>query len=108
MSVSRFNNSKTNIFSYNATRSSLGGQFQQTPLLAESCSTKETPLPNFKSKSSDNLVMSLTATAGSDVFQSGRPIFDDIFQHLWPYIGNNTANDVFQMVKRLWLIRIDQ
>ncbi|GFW81482.1 uncharacterized protein TNCV_2881601 [Trichonephila clavipes] len=25
---------------------------------------------------------------------------------MWPYIGNNTANVVFQMVKRLWLIRI--
>ncbi|GFU63303.1 hypothetical protein TNCV_661371 [Trichonephila clavipes] len=50
----------------------------------------------------------LTATAGSDVVQSGRPIFDDFSQHLWPYIGNNTANVVFQMVKRLWLIRIDQ
>ncbi|GFV37064.1 hypothetical protein TNCV_2382111 [Trichonephila clavipes] len=50
----------------------------------------------------------LTATAGSEVVQSGRPIFDDFFQHLWPYIGNNTANVVFQMVKRLWLIRIDQ
>ncbi|GFU24844.1 uncharacterized protein TNCV_1279831 [Trichonephila clavipes] len=49
-----------------------------------------------------------TATAGSDVVQSGRPIFDDFFQHLWPYIGNNTANVVFQMVKRLSLIRIDQ
>ncbi|GFT69357.1 hypothetical protein TNCV_2142711 [Trichonephila clavipes] len=49
-----------------------------------------------------------TATAGSDVVQSGRPIFDDFFQHLWPYIGNNTANVVFQMAKRLWLIRIDQ
>ncbi|GFW86909.1 hypothetical protein TNCV_2810641 [Trichonephila clavipes] len=49
-----------------------------------------------------------TATAGSDVVQSGRPIFDDFFQHFWPYIGNNTANVVFQMVKRLWLIRIDQ
>ncbi|GFX99662.1 uncharacterized protein TNCV_3053191 [Trichonephila clavipes] len=49
-----------------------------------------------------------TATAGSDVAQSGRPIFDDFFQHLSPYIGNNTANVVFQMVKRLWLIRIDQ
>ncbi|GFT85622.1 hypothetical protein TNCV_4253381 [Trichonephila clavipes] len=49
-----------------------------------------------------------TATAGSDVVQSGRPIFDDFFQHLWPYIGNNTANVVFQMVKRLWLIRINQ
>ncbi|GFX10027.1 hypothetical protein TNCV_4101661 [Trichonephila clavipes] len=51
---------------------------------------------------------SQSATAGSDVVQSGRPIFDDFFQHLWPYIGNNTANVVFQMVKRLWLIRIDQ
>ncbi|GFT11793.1 hypothetical protein TNCV_1923291 [Trichonephila clavipes] len=50
----------------------------------------------------------LTATAGSDVVQSGRSIFDDFFQHLWPYIGNNTANVVFQRVKRLWLIRIDQ
>ncbi|GFW58269.1 hypothetical protein TNCV_2634431 [Trichonephila clavipes] len=49
-----------------------------------------------------------TAMAGSNVVQSGRPIFDDFFQHLWPYIGNNTANVVFQMVKRLWLIRIDQ
>ncbi|GFV97894.1 hypothetical protein TNCV_2022091 [Trichonephila clavipes] len=49
-----------------------------------------------------------TATASSDVVQSGRPIFDAFFQHLWPYIGNNTANVVFQMVKRLWLIRIDQ
>ncbi|GFV89191.1 hypothetical protein TNCV_4913901 [Trichonephila clavipes] len=52
--------------------------------------------------------LSGTATAGSDVVQSGRLIFDDFFQHLWPYIGNNTANVVFQMVKRLWLIRIDQ
>ncbi|GFT33851.1 hypothetical protein TNCV_4383461 [Trichonephila clavipes] len=49
-----------------------------------------------------------TATAGSDVVQSGRPIVDDFFQHLWPYIGNNTANVVFQRVKHLWLIRIDQ
>ncbi|GFY18484.1 uncharacterized protein TNCV_2397111 [Trichonephila clavipes] len=49
-----------------------------------------------------------TATAGSDVVQSGRPIFDNFFQHLWPYIGSNTANVVFQIVKRLWLIRIDQ
>ncbi|GFV06770.1 HTH_38 domain-containing protein [Trichonephila clavipes] len=30
-----------------------------------------------------------TATAGSDVVQSGRPIFDDFFQHLWPYIGKH-------------------
>ncbi|GFW22293.1 transposable element Tc1 transposase [Trichonephila clavipes] len=49
-----------------------------------------------------------TAMGGSDVVQSRRPIFGDFFQHLWPYIGNNTANVVFQMVKRLWLIRIDQ
>ncbi|GFU27576.1 hypothetical protein TNCV_282951 [Trichonephila clavipes] len=49
-----------------------------------------------------------TVTAGSDVVQSGCPIFGDFFQHLWPYIDNNTANVVFQMVKRLWLIRIDQ
>ncbi|GFV06271.1 adhesion G protein-coupled receptor B2 [Trichonephila clavipes] len=49
-----------------------------------------------------------SATAGSDVVQSGRPIFEDFFQPLWPYIGNNTANVVFQTVKRLWLIRIDQ
>ncbi|GFX25293.1 hypothetical protein TNCV_1274531 [Trichonephila clavipes] len=49
-----------------------------------------------------------TDTAGSDIVQYGRPIFDDFFQYLWPCIGNNTANVVFQMVKRLWLIRIDQ
>ncbi|GFW20856.1 hypothetical protein TNCV_1050771 [Trichonephila clavipes] len=49
-----------------------------------------------------------TATDGSDVVQSGRQIFDDFFQYLWPYIGNNMANVVFQMVKRLWLIHIDQ
>ncbi|GFU58694.1 hypothetical protein TNCV_932401 [Trichonephila clavipes] len=55
-----------------------------------------------------HICVHMTATAGSDVVQSGRPIFDDFFQHLWPYIGNNTANVVFQMVKRLWLIRIDQ
>ncbi|GFX76632.1 hypothetical protein TNCV_3163501 [Trichonephila clavipes] len=50
----------------------------------------------------------MTTTAGSDVDQSGRPIFDDFGQHLWLYMGNNTANTVFQKVKRLWLIRIDQ
>ncbi|GFX79871.1 hypothetical protein TNCV_4981831 [Trichonephila clavipes] len=49
-----------------------------------------------------------TATVGSDVVQSRGPLFDDFNQHLWPHIGNNTANVVFQMVKRLWLIRIDQ
>ncbi|GFV76252.1 hypothetical protein TNCV_4673411 [Trichonephila clavipes] len=36
-----------------------------------------------------------TVMAGSDVVQTGRPIFDDFLQHLWPYIGNNTANAVF-------------
>ncbi|GFX28625.1 hypothetical protein TNCV_3336851 [Trichonephila clavipes] len=67
-------------------------------------SEQEPPPPNCHITSSGGQ----TATAGSDVVQSGRPIFDDFFQHLWPYIGNNTANVVFQMVKRLWLIRIDQ
>ncbi|GFT32385.1 hypothetical protein TNCV_4484111 [Trichonephila clavipes] len=49
------------------------------------------------------IIFKMTATAGSDVVQSGRPIFDDFFQHLWLYISNNTANVVFQMVKRLLL-----
>ncbi|GFX29830.1 hypothetical protein TNCV_4749591 [Trichonephila clavipes] len=40
-----------------------------------------------------------TVTAGSNVVQSGRPIFDDIFQRLWTYIGNSTVNVVFQIVK---------
>ncbi|GFW61463.1 hypothetical protein TNCV_347111 [Trichonephila clavipes] len=62
----------------------------------------------IKAEPGDVLRRAWTATAGSDIVQSGRPIFDDFFQHLWPYIGNNTANVVFQMVKRLWLIRIDQ
>ncbi|GFV51926.1 hypothetical protein TNCV_1322791 [Trichonephila clavipes] len=35
----------------------------------------------------------MTATVGSDVVQSGRPIFDDFFQYLWPYIGNNTDGE---------------
>ncbi|GFT85647.1 hypothetical protein TNCV_4253581 [Trichonephila clavipes] len=61
---------------------------------------------NFRYKTES--IKRKTATAGWDVVQSGRPIFDDFFQHLWPYIGNNTANVVFQMVKRLWLIRTDQ
>ncbi|GFW47355.1 hypothetical protein TNCV_335251 [Trichonephila clavipes] len=66
-------------------------------------------LENFLSALLPNVVgVMRTATAGSDVVQSGRPILDDFFQHLWPYIGNNTANVVFQMVKRLWLICIDQ
>ncbi|GFU94147.1 DUF4817 domain-containing protein [Trichonephila clavipes] len=46
------------------------------------------------------IIFKMTATAGSDVVQSGRPIFHDFSQHLWPYIGNTTANVVFQMVKR--------
>ncbi|GFW20159.1 hypothetical protein TNCV_2321001 [Trichonephila clavipes] len=69
------------------------------------CVTFETPGTTSRT---DHVRKCLTATADSDVVQSGRPIFDDFFQHLWPYIGNNTANVVFQMVKRLWLIRIDQ
>ncbi|GFV93107.1 uncharacterized protein TNCV_2551981 [Trichonephila clavipes] len=44
--------------------------------------------------------------ACSDVVQSRRPIFDDFFQNLWSYIGNNTANVVFQMFKRLWLMTL--
>ncbi|GFT15754.1 hypothetical protein TNCV_4943101 [Trichonephila clavipes] len=52
--------------------------------------------------------MEKTATAGSDVVQLDVQTLMTFFQHLWPYIGNNTANVVFQMVKRLWLIRIDQ
>ncbi|GFX72282.1 transposable element Tcb1 transposase [Trichonephila clavipes] len=63
---------------------------------------------NFGNMSKPQGLLYQTATAGWDVVQSGRLIFDDFFQHLWPYIGNNTANVVFQMVKRLWLIRIDQ
>ncbi|GFU66155.1 hypothetical protein TNCV_2858281 [Trichonephila clavipes] len=66
------------------------------------------PLETQRSVDDGREYINRTATAGSDVVQSGRPIFDDFFQHLWPYIGNNTANVVFQMVKRLWLIRIDQ
>ncbi|GFW66271.1 hypothetical protein TNCV_1711701 [Trichonephila clavipes] len=42
----------------------------------------------------------MTATAGSDVVRSGRPIFDDFFQHLWPYIGNNTR----RMLSSKWSI----
>ncbi|GFU94403.1 hypothetical protein TNCV_4014491, partial [Trichonephila clavipes] len=46
----------------------------------------------------------MTAMAGPDVVQSGRPIFDDFSNILWPYIGNSPVNVVFQMVKRFWLI----
>ncbi|GFT46498.1 hypothetical protein TNCV_3183801 [Trichonephila clavipes] len=73
---------------------------------------KSATVHSFLSASSNGRIASththMTFTAGSDVVQSGRLFFDDFFQHLWPYIGNNTANVVFQMVKRLWLIRIDQ
>ncbi|GFS51242.1 hypothetical protein TNCV_3533211 [Trichonephila clavipes] len=71
------------------------------------CSVEDDLTLNTHSES-NNGHLEETATTGSDVVQSGRPIFDDFFQHLWPYIGNNTANVVFQTVKRLWLIRIDQ
>ncbi|GFS87191.1 hypothetical protein TNCV_1130721 [Trichonephila clavipes] len=67
-----------------------------------------TGLQRHQTRTYDTPATSPTATAGSDVVQSGRPIFDDFFLHLWPYIGNNTANVVFQMDKRLGLIRIDQ
>ncbi|GFS80103.1 hypothetical protein TNCV_2988751 [Trichonephila clavipes] len=79
-----------------------------TPANGESDPTASTPTqPSTRSGRKVHLP-TRTASAGSDVVQSGRPIFDDFFQHLWPYIGNNTANVVFQMVKRLWIIRIDQ
>ncbi|GFU85982.1 hypothetical protein TNCV_3069841 [Trichonephila clavipes] len=65
-------------------------------------------LPNFSSSLDSFSVIARTAMAGSDVVQSGHTIFDDFFQHFRPYINNNMANVVFQMVKRLWLIRIDQ
>ncbi|GFU66048.1 hypothetical protein TNCV_1116601 [Trichonephila clavipes] len=77
-------------------------------LLMLAMSTYNGGPPIFYPMSEKGRITDRTATAGSDVVQSGRPIFDDFFQHLWPYIGNNTANVVFQMVKRLWLIRIDQ
>ncbi|GFV67042.1 hypothetical protein TNCV_357271 [Trichonephila clavipes] len=83
-------------------RSCCSGNLQVVP-----CLRLEHP-ENGCRTSSTNYNWEKTATAGSDVVRSGRPIFDDFFQHLWPYIGNNTANVVFQMVKRLWLIRIDQ
>ncbi|GFV66980.1 hypothetical protein TNCV_356661 [Trichonephila clavipes] len=61
---------------------------------------RHTPSLLIQSKdgSQSSWCVRLIATAGSDVVQSGRPIFDDFFQHLWPYIGNNTAYVVFQMV----------
>ncbi|GFX36621.1 hypothetical protein TNCV_3537451 [Trichonephila clavipes] len=79
------------------------GHFLQVPLCKLSLTFCVLPETHSKEE-----FYSRTAMAGSDVVQSGRPIFDDFFQHLWSYIGNNTANVVFQMVKRLWLIRIDQ
>ncbi|GFV83358.1 uncharacterized protein TNCV_3055051 [Trichonephila clavipes] len=78
---------------------------------SECCPTQLLLLKKIRDLAAENrrcTVKNRTDTAGSDVVQSGRPIFDDFFQHLWPYIGNNTANVVFQMVKRLWLIRLDQ
>ncbi|GFX99557.1 integrase catalytic domain-containing protein [Trichonephila clavipes] len=79
-----------------------------TPATVEHDPTASTPTQLSTRSGRKVHLPTRTATAGSDVVQSGRPIFDDFFQHLWPYIGNNTANVVFQMVKRLWLIRIDQ
>ncbi|GFY00773.1 hypothetical protein TNCV_2141651 [Trichonephila clavipes] len=70
---------------------------------------EETPPSTSKAGVHQKKVMLCwTATAGSDEVQSGSPIFDDFFQHLWLYIGNDTANVVFQIVKRLCLILIDQ
>ncbi|GFU60258.1 hypothetical protein TNCV_4249571 [Trichonephila clavipes] len=39
-----------------------------------------------------------TATAGSDVVQSGRPIFDDFFQHLWPAITRRMLSSKWSSV----------
>ncbi|GFX56849.1 transposable element Tc1 transposase [Trichonephila clavipes] len=81
----------------------------RTLAVEELLESEDIPRMDWPAYSPDlNPIEHVTVTAGSDVVQSGRPIFDDFFQHLWPYIGNNTANVVFQMVKRLWLIRIDQ
>ncbi|GFU37913.1 transposable element Tcb2 transposase [Trichonephila clavipes] len=55
------------------------------------------PVHLFYSGTSLIQLLRWTATAGSDVVQSRRPIFNDFFQHLWPHIGNNTANVVFQL-----------
>ncbi|GFW44183.1 hypothetical protein TNCV_3855441 [Trichonephila clavipes] len=89
--------------------------WNQGYLISNNGSSTKKFLPTINKKDCPAIIFILkgvfferTATADSDVVQSGRPIFDDFFQHLWPYIGNNTANVVFQMVKRLWLIRIDQ
>ncbi|GFW10665.1 hypothetical protein TNCV_4917841 [Trichonephila clavipes] len=82
-----------------------GEQFKQRCCLQQANEMKRF---KFTQAHQNWIIGNRTAMAGSDVVQSGRPIFDDFFQHLWPCIGNNTANVVFQMVKRLWLIRIDQ
>ncbi|GFY14847.1 hypothetical protein TNCV_648901 [Trichonephila clavipes] len=81
-----------------------GAQFLFTLINKSASEIKEIVLVSVRFSKQKNR----TATAGSYVVQSGRPIFDDFFQHLWPYIGNNTANVVFEMVERLWLIRMDQ
>ncbi|GFX38215.1 hypothetical protein TNCV_3838141 [Trichonephila clavipes] len=85
-----------------------GGKERITRLVMVRLDSDNLSLVNILNQFTHTLTVGTTATAGSDVVQSGRPIFDDFFQHLWPYIGNNTASVVFQMVKRLWLIRIDQ
>ncbi|GFT95720.1 hypothetical protein TNCV_310951 [Trichonephila clavipes] len=79
---------------------------RSTTSVVQCIGTMPTKLHN--TSRNQNLIRRRIATAGSDGVQSGRQIFDDFFQHLWQYIGNNTANVVLQMVKRLWLIRIDQ
>ncbi|GFW31768.1 hypothetical protein TNCV_5039381 [Trichonephila clavipes] len=81
---------------------------EKTPAVATTEGGKAATRVNCQFEHGSPSFPTKTATDGSDVVQSGRPIFDDFLQHLWPYIGNNTANVVFQMVKRLWLIRIDQ
>ncbi|GFY09654.1 hypothetical protein TNCV_381491 [Trichonephila clavipes] len=80
---------------------------QSSKSIIDTDSDGENAYPVLKSSEMRN-IMKKDCHGCSDVVPSGRPIFDDFFQHLWPYIGNNTANVVFQMVKCLWLIRIDQ
>ncbi|GFU70675.1 hypothetical protein TNCV_3292301 [Trichonephila clavipes] len=72
-----------------------------TQLSVLKCEKSQNRTMELSHASPDSRKLKLTATAGSDVVKSERPIFDDFFQHLWPYIGNNTANVVFQMVKSL-------
>ncbi|GFW95953.1 hypothetical protein TNCV_4173801 [Trichonephila clavipes] len=52
----------------------------------------------------------MTATAGSDVVQSGRPIFDDFFQHVCAVLLEPQLLDImivqFRNEKVEWLIQV--